>query len=209
MRFKGKVALVTGASRGIGRATAILLAKEGCDIAVNYIKDEKSAQSAVKEINKLGRKAIAIKADVGNEEQVKQMIKETVKTFGKIDILVNNAGIVWDIPLFEKTSEQVKRTIDVNFMGVFNCSKYAALEMKKAKSGVIINISYTNALDTLSPDSVDYDATKAAVISMTKNFAEELAQYNIRVNCIAPGWIDTDINSKLPKEIIQEEAEKI
>lgn len=209
MKLQGKIALVTGSSRGIGRATAIRLAKEGCDLAVNYIKDEKSAQSVVKEITKLGRKAIAIKADVGNEDQVKHMIKEVIRIFGKIDILVNNAGIVWDISLWKKTAEQIQRTIDVNFKGVFFCTKYAALEMKKIKSGTIINISSTNAIDTLSPDSIDYDATKAAVVSMTKNFAQELAPYNIRVNCIAPGWIDTDINSKLPKEYLKEEAEHI
>lgn len=209
MKLQGKIALVTGSSRGIGRATAIRLAKEGCDVAVNYIKDEKNAQTVVKEITKLGRKAIAIKADVGNEEQIKHMIKELIRSFGKIDILVNNAGIVWDIPLWEKTSEQIQRTIDVNFKGVFFCTKYAALEMKKTKSGSIINISSTNAIDTLSPDSTDYDATKAAVVSMTKNFAEELAPYNIRVNCIAPGWVDTDINKELPKEYLKEEAEHI
>ena len=209
MKLKGKIALVTGASRGIGRATAIRLAREGCNVVVNYVKDEKSAESAVKEITGLGRKAIAIKTDVASEEQVKNMVEETVKTFGKIDILVNNAGIVWDIPLFEKTMEQVRRTIDVNFMGVFLCSKYVALEMKKAKSGIIINISSTNGIDTLSPESTDYDATKAAVISMTKNFATELAPYNVRVNCVCPGWIDTDINSELSKELIQEETERI
>ena len=209
MKLQNRVALVTGASRGIGRAIALRLAQEGCDLAVNYVQDEKSAQSVVKEITKLGRKAIAIKADVANEEQVKNMVKEVVRTFGKIDILVNNAGIVLDTSLWEKTMEQIQRTIDVNFKGVFLCSKYVALEMKKAGSGVIINISSTNGIDTLSPDSTDYDATKAAVISMTKNFATELAQHNIRVNCIAPGWVNTDINSKLPKDYLKEEAERI
>jgi 3-oxoacyl-[acyl-carrier protein] reductase len=209
MKLKGKVALVTGSSRGIGKATAIRLAKEGCDVVVNYIKDEKNAQSVIKEITKLGRRAIAIKADVGKEEEIRGMIKEVIRSFGKIDILVNNAGIVWDIPLWEKTGEQIQRTIDVNFKGVFFCTKYVALEMKKAKSGSIINISSTNAIDTLSPDSIDYDATKAAVVSMTKNFAEELAPFNIRVNCVAPGWVNTEINSELPKEYLKEESEHI
>lgn len=209
MKLQGKVALVTGSSRGIGKATALRLAKEGCDVAVNYVKDEKSAQVVVKEITKLGRKAIAIKADVGNEDQIKHMIKEVVRSFGKLDILVNNAGIVWDIPLWEKTSEQIQKTIDVNFKGVFFCTKYAALEMKKVKSGAIVNISSTNAINTLNPDSIDYDATKAAVVSMTKNFAQELAQYNIRVNCIAPGWVDTDINAELPKDYLKEEVKHI
>ena len=208
MKLSGKVALITGSSRGIGRATALRLAQEGCNIIVNYVKDEKSAQSVVKEITKLGRKAIAIKADVANEEEVKDMIKETITKLGTIDILVNNAGIVWDIPLFEKPMDKFQRTIDVNLKGVFFCSKYASLEMKKRKSGVIINISSTNGIDTLSPDSIDYDATKAGVISMTKNFSTELAPY-VRVNCIAPGWVNTDINSKLPEELIKEETERI
>lgn len=209
MKLQGKVALVTGSSRGIGRATAIKLAQEGCDVVVNYVKNEESANSVVEEIEKLGRKVLAIKTDVGNEEDVKRMIEETVSKFGKLDILVNNAGIVWDIPLWEKTSEQIQRTIDVNFKGVYFCCKYAAQEMKKAKSGNIINISSTNAIDTLSPESTDYDATKAAVVSMTKNFATELAPYNIRVNSVAPGWVDTEINSELPEDYIKEETEHI
>jgi 3-oxoacyl-[acyl-carrier protein] reductase len=208
MNSKNKVALVTGASRGIGRAIALRLAKEGHDIVVNYVKDEAAALSVVKEINEIGRKAIAIKTDVSSEGQVKKMIMETIGVFGKIDVLVNNAGIVWDVPIWEKTEEQFSRTIDVNFKGVYFCSKYAALEMKKTGAGVIINISSTNGIDTLSPDSTDYDATKAAVISLTKNFAKELAP-NIRVNCVAPGWVETDINKNLPKDYLKGEEERI
>ena len=136
------------------------------------------------------------------------MMEKIVENFGKLDILVNNAGIVYDIPFMEKTLEQVKRTFEVNFNGVFLCSKYAAKVMKKIGSGTIINISSTNGTSTLNPESADYDASKAAVISLTKNLAEELAP-NIRVNCIAPGWINTDINKDLPKDYIKEEIEKI
>lgn len=206
MKFNNKIALITGSSRGIGRATALRLAQEGCSVAINYIKDEKSANSAVEEIKKLGRKAIAIKADVADEEQVKEMINKVIKEYGKIDILVNNAGIVLDTPLFEKSVDEFRRTFDVNILGVFFCSKYAALEMKKAKSGVIVNVSSTNGTHTLSPDCIDYDITKAGVISMTKNFATELAP-NIRVNCIAPGWVETEINKGLAEEYKKEEAE--
>jgi len=208
MKLQGKVALVTGSSRGIGKATAIRLAKEGAKVVVNYIKDEKAATQVVNEIKKLGGEVIAVKADVSNEEQVKNMIKTAIDKFGKIDILVNNAGIVYDIPFMEKTLEQVKRTFEVNFNGVFLCSKYAAKQMKKTGSGVIINISSTSGIDVLNPESADYDASKSAVISLTKNLAEELAPH-IRVNCIAPGWVNTDINKNMPKEYLKEEEERI
>ena len=208
MKLQGKVALVTGSSRGIGKATAIRLAKEGAKVVVNYINDEKASAQVVNEIKKLGGEAIAVKADVSNEEQVKNMIKTAIDKFGRIDILVNNAGIVYDLPFMEKTLEQVKRTFEVNFNGVFLCSKYAAKQMKKTGSGVIINISSTSGIDVLNPESADYDASKSAVISLTKNLAEELAPH-IRVNCIAPGWVSTDINKNLPKEYLKEEAERI
>ncbi|MEK6847366.1 MAG: glucose 1-dehydrogenase [Nanoarchaeota archaeon] len=208
MKLKNKVALVTGSSRGIGKAIALSFAKEGATVIVNYVKSDEKAKETVKEIEKLGSKAIAIKCDVSNEQEVKRMMEKIVENFGKLDILVNNAGIVYDIPFMEKTLEQVKRTFEVNFNGVFLCSKYAAKVMKKIGSGTIINISSTNGTSTLNPESADYDASKAAVISLTKNLAEELAP-NIRVNCIAPGWINTDINKDLPKDYIKEEIEKI
>src|SRR3989344_682415 len=208
MKLQGKVALVTGSSRGIGKATAIRLAKEGAKVVVNYINDEKASAQVVNEIKKLGGEAIAVKADVSNEEQVKNMIKTAIDKFGRIDILVNNAGIVYDLPFMEKTLEQVKRTFEVNFNGVFLCSKYAAKQMKKTGSGVIINISSTSGIDVLNPESADYDASKSAVISLTKNLAEELAPH-IRVNCIAPGWVNTDINKNLPKEYLKEESERV
>jgi|SRR3989344_6520713 len=208
MKLKNKVALITGASRGIGKAIAIAFAKEGATVVVNYIKSEDKAKEVVKEIEKLGSKAIAIGCDVSNEEEVKNMIDKTIKTFGKIDILVNNAGIVYDIPLMEKTLEQIKRTFEINFNGIFLCSKYVSEHMKKSGSGVIINISSTNGTHTLNPESADYDASKAAVISLTKNLAEELAPH-IRVNCIAPGWVNTDINKDLPKDYVKGETEKM
>ena len=208
MRFKDKVILITGASRGIGKATALSFAKEGAKVIVNYNNAEKEANDVVKEISKIGSEAIAIKCDVSKEEEVKKMISDGIKKFSKIDILVNNAGIVFDVPLFEKTLEQWNKTLGVNLIGVFLCSKYAAPHIKKQKSGAIINISSTNGLDTLSTESADYDASKAGVISLTKNLASELAP-NIRVNCIAPGWVNTDINKGLPKDYVAEETEHI
>ena len=141
MRFKDKVVIVTGGSRGIGRATAVAFGKEGASVVVNYVKADKEADSVVTQIKRFGSKAIAVKCDVSNEEQVKKMIESTIKNFGKLDVLVNNAGIVFDIPFFDKTTEHWKRTISVNLMGVFFCSKYAAIHMKKQKSGKIVNIS--------------------------------------------------------------------
>ncbi len=207
MRFKDKVVLITGASRGIGKATAILFAREGAKVIVNYNNSDKQANELLSELNKVSD-AIAIKCDVSDEEQVKKMISEGIKKFGKIDILVNNAGIVFDVPLFEKTLDQWHKTLGVNLIGMFLCAKYAAPHIKKQKSGVIINISSTNGIDTLNTESADYDASKAGVISLTKNLASELAP-NIRVNCIAPGWVDTDINKGLSKEYVAEEKEHI
>lgn len=207
MRFMDKVVLITGASRGIGRATALLFAKEGAKVVVNYNKSEKEANEVISEIKNTSD-GIAIKCDVSNEEEVKKMIALIVKKFGKIDILVNNAGIVFDVPLFEKTLDQWNKTLGVNLIGVFLCSKYATPHIKKQKSGAIINISSTNGLDTLSTESADYDASKAGVISLTKNLASELAP-NIRVNCIAPGWVNTDINKDLSEDYVAEETEHI
>lgn len=208
MKLKDKVALITGSSRGIGRATALLFAKEGAKIIVNYRNSEVKATKLIEEIKKAGSDAIAIKCDVSQENEVKNMVEKAIDTFGKIDILVNNAGIVYDVPLFEKTTEQWKETLGINLIGVFLCSKYVSKHMKKLPSGTIINISSTNGINTISPESADYDASKSGVISLTKNLAKELAP-KIRVNCIAPGWIDTDINKNLPKDFIKEETDRI
>ena len=214
MKLKNKIAIITGASGGIGKSTALLFAKEGAKIVVDYhisaIKPdaEKNAFSVVDEIKKIGSEAIAIKCDVSKENEVKEMIQKTINVFGKIDILVNNAGIVFDIPLFEKTVEQWRQTLDVNLIGTFLCSKYASEQMKKNDNGKIINISSTNGINCFSPESADYDASKAGIINLTYNLAKELAP-KIQVNSIAPGWVDTEMNKGLPKEFIKEETEKI
>ena len=207
MRFRDKVVLVTGAGRGIGKAIALGFAREGAKVIVNYYNSEKEAENVVDEVKKLGSDAVAVKCDVGQEKEVKAMFDAAVKKFGKIDILVNNAGIVYDVPLLEKTVEQWKKILDTNLIGVFLCAKYAALAMKKNKSGAIVNIASNNGLTTNSPESADYDASKAGVISLTKNLAEELAP-KIRVNCIAPGWVDTEMNKDLPKDFVQKEMKR-
>ena len=208
MTFKNKVVIVTGSSRGIGRATALLFAKEGAKVVVNYAKSKKEANAVVAEIKKIGSDAIAVKCDVSQEMQVKQMMEKTIKIFGRIDILVNNAGIVFDVPFTERTVEQWKRTLEVNLIGVFLCAKYASPYMKKQKCGKIVNVSSTNGLDSPGPDSMDYDASKAGVISLTKNLAEELAP-TIQVNSVAPGWVDTAMNKNLSKDFVEKEKKKI
>src|SRR3989344_327549 len=205
MKLKNKIVLVTGASRGIGRATALLLAKEGAKVVVNYNKSEKEANELVRDIKNVSE-GVSIKCDVSDEKQVKSMIESAIKKFGRIDILINNAGIVLDTPFEKRTLEQFRKTLDVNLVGAFLCSKYAIKHMPKG--GVIINISSTNGIDCGGPDSIDYDASKAGVISLTKGLAKELAP-GIRVNCIAPGWIETDMNKSLPKDYVKEETDRI
>lgn len=211
MRFKEKVVLITGGSRGIGKATAIAFAKEGANVVVDYfVSDyepdaEANAKKVVTEIEEIQGKAIAISADVTKEEDVKKLIGQTVDKFGQLDILVNNAGIVFDIPFSERTLEQWHRTIDTNLLGTYLCSRCASKKMEKGK---VINVSSTNGINSPFPDSIDYDASKAGIINLTKNFAKALAP-NIQVNSIAPGWVNTEMNKDLPKEFIEEENQKI
>lgn len=206
MRFKDKVVLITGSSRGIGRSTALAFAKEGAKVIVNYVNSEDKAASLVKEIEKLGSEAVVIRCDVSEERQVKEMIEGAVNRFGKLDILVNNAALVYDVPLFEKTVEQWNKTLSVNLVGAFLCAKYAAPILRKYK-GKIINICSNSGLTSFSPPSADYDSSKVGLVSLTKNLAIELAPH-VLVNGIAPGWVDTDMNAELPKEMINEEKDK-
>ncbi len=206
MKLKNKVAIITGSSRGIGKATALLFAKEGANIVINCSKSENEANNVIDEIKKLGVNSLCIKCDVSDEKQVKKMIETTIKKFGKIDILVNNAGIVFDVPFKERTIEQWKKTLDVNLLSVFLCSKYVVPYM--SNGGRIINISSTNGINSFNPDAMDYDASKAGIIILTKDLAKELAP-NILVNSIAPGWVDTAMNKNLPRDFVKRETEKI
>jgi 3-oxoacyl-[acyl-carrier protein] reductase len=206
MRLKDKVALITGSSRGIGRAIALDMAKEGANVVVNYNNSPNEAEKVAEEITQNGSQAIAVKADVSNEMEVRNMIEQAVAKFGKIDILVNNAGIVFDIPFMEKTVEHWSKTLGVNLIGTFLCCKYTIPHMPEGSR--IINISSTNGINTVSTDSMDYDASKAGVIAVTKSLAEELAP-KILVNNIAPGWVDTEINKDLSAEYVEKETERI
>lgn len=205
-----KVVLITGSSKGIGKATAIEFAKQGqVKVVINYLKDKEKAEELsnyLKQEYKI--ETLVIKADVSNEEQVKNMIQEVIKTFGRIDILVNNAGMVIDKEFEDRTVEDWKRTLEVNTIGTFLVSKYVGESMMKNKSGKIINVSSTNGINTFFPSSIDYDASKAAVNNLTYNLAIQFAPY-INVNAVAPGWVNTEMNTDLPKDLIEEETEKI
>lgn len=207
--FKDKVVLVTGSSRGIGAATIEEFASRGCNVVINYVNNEKDAlKLRDKIINNYKVKALIIKADVANEENVKRMIDEIINTFGKIDILVNNAGIALDNDFYEKSIDEFKKVLNVNLIGTYLVSKYASIYMMERKCGKIINIASTNGIDTNYPYSIDYDASKAGVISLTHNLAEQFSPY-INVNCVAPGWVDTDMNKDLDEQFIMEEINNI
>lgn len=208
MEFKDKVVLVTGSSRGIGRSIAVSFAKEGANVIINYKKSEKEAETLKDILQTYGVDVMCIKADVSKEDQVKDMIAKIINKYGKIDVLVNNAGIAIDADFEDRKVVDWKDTLDTNLIGVFLTSKYAGKYMKENMYGKIINISSTNGIDTTYTYSVDYDASKAAIINLTKNLAIEFAPY-VNVNAIAPGWIDTEMNNDLSKDYLREEKNKI
>ena len=203
------VCLVTGSSRGIGRSTVLEMAKSGLDVIINYYHHEKEALELKKYIlDNYDVQVLCIKCDISVEEEVEEMVNEIVDHFGKIDILVNNASVCRDTLLMDKTVRDFKRILDVNLIGTYLCSKYVGKVMMENKKGKIINISSTNAIDTFYPESCDYDAAKAGVISLTHNLAREFAPF-INVNCVCPGWVKTDMNKDLSIEQIDEERKKI
>ncbi|MCM3441132.1 3-oxoacyl-[acyl-carrier-protein] reductase [Metabacillus halosaccharovorans] len=198
--LSNKVALVTGASRGIGRAIALDLAKNGASIAVNYAGNEAKANEVVDEIKASGGQALAIKADVSNGDEVQQMIKEVIKEFGQLDILVNNAGITRDNLLMRMKDSEWDEVIDTNLKGVFLCTKAVTRQMMKQRNGRIINITSVVGVSG-NPGQANYVAAKAGVIGLTKTTAKELASRNITVNAVAPGFITTDMTDELNDDI--------
>lgn len=204
-----KVVLITGSSKGIGKATAIEFAKIGYNIVINYLTDKENAENLSKYLNKEYKvETLVIKADVSDEIQVQNMIKEIINKFRRIDVLVNNAGIAIDKEFEYRTVEDWKKTLEVNTIGTYLVSKYASENMLKNKNGKIINVSSTNGINTFYPSSIDYDASKAAVINLTYNLAIQFAPY-INVNAVAPGWVNTEMNKELPQDFIKEETQKI
>lgn len=207
--MKKTIALVTGSNRGIGASCIEEFARAGANVVINYCHHEEEAKQLgtyIKEKYKV--EVLIIKCDISKEEEVEMMVHKIVDTFGGIDILVNNASVCRDSLLLDKNIKEFKRVLDVNLIGTYLCSKYVGKVMKSAKKGKIINISSTNAIDTFYPESCDYDASKAGVISLTHNLAREFAPY-IQVNCVCPGWVKTKMNKDLSLEQIKEEEKKI
>lgn len=196
----GKVAVVTGGSRGIGRAIALDLAKEGANVAILYAGNHTAAEETVAEIKQLGVEASSLQVNVANQEQVDLAFKQLLKEYGRIDILVNNAGITRDNLLMRLKEDDWDQVIDTNLKGVFLCAKAVVRPMMKQRSGRIINISSVVGVSG-NPGQTNYTAAKAGVIGMTKTMSKELASRNITVNAIAPGFIATDMTSVLDEKV--------
>lgn len=200
-RLSGQVAIVTGASRGIGKAIASSLAAEGANVVVNYASSSSAADAVVAEINQQGTEAIALQADVSKADQVDALVNATLDKWGRIDILVNNAGITRDTLLLRMKPEDWQSVIDLNLTGVFLCTRAVSKIMLKQKSGRIINITSV-AGQMGNPGQANYSAAKAGVIGFTKTVAKEFASRGITVNAVAPGFIATDMTSNLKNDEI-------
>ena len=200
-RLKDQVAIVTGASRGIGKATAIALATEGAKVVINYARSSDAAEALVAEITGAGGEAITLQADVSQADQVDALIKATLEKWGQIDILVNNAGITKDTLLMRMKQDAWQAVIDLNLTGVFLCTKAVTKTMMKKRYGRIINITSVAGLMG-NPGQANYSAAKAGVIGFTKTVAKELSSRNVTVNAVAPGFIATDMTEGLDSEDI-------
>lgn len=197
--LQGKCAVITGASRGIGREIALKYAKEGANIVLNYRNSETEALQLKEELDKLGSDTLIVKANVSNFEEAEKLIKEAKETFGRVDILVNNAGITKDNLIMRMKEEDFDSVIDVNLKGAFNCLKAVTPIMVRQKSGKIINMSSVVGVIG-NAGQVNYCASKAGLIGMTKSLAREIGGKNINVNAIAPGFIDTDMTKVLSED---------
>lgn len=204
----GKVALITGATRGIGKQIALTLANEGYDIALNYRKEDENLINTKKEIEEKNVKCLAVKGDISNFEDTEKFVKEVIEEYGKIDVLVNNAGITKDMLLVRMKKEDFESVIDVNLVGTFNVTKNVISYMMKARSGRIINISSVVGVAGNSGQT-NYSASKAGIIGFTKSLAKEVASRNILVNAIAPGFIETNMTDVLKDEVKEEIAKNI
>jgi 3-oxoacyl-(acyl-carrier-protein) reductase len=199
MKLKDKVALVTGAGRGIGEAIALTLAREGAHIVVNDF-DVEAARTTAGKIEALGRQALVDGANIADRGQVEQLFRSIAETFGRLDILVNNAGITRDGMLLKLSEEQWDQVMAVNLKGVFNCTQMAAAMMSEQASGKIVNLSSASA-QMGNIGQVNYAASKAGVIGMTKTLAKELAKFNVNVNAVAPGFILTQMTEAVPEKV--------
>ena len=197
--LEGKGAIVTGGSLGIGRAIALELAREGANVAVNYRRHDDEAKAVVADIEEMGHKGLAVKADVSSYADAEAMVAKVRETFGRYDLLVCNAGITWDGVIWKMTEEQWDAVINVNLKGYFNYNKAAALHFKDQKYGKIVNISSINGIRGKFAQA-NYAASKGGEIAMTKSLAKELGKFNVNVNAVAPGLVLTEMMEKLPAE---------
>lgn len=201
LNLRDRVALVTGASRGIGKAAALALASQGAKVVVNYARSQEPALALVEEITQAGGEAIALQADVSQEAEVDSLVKSTLEKWSRIDVLVNNAGINRDGLLLRMKTQDWQAVIDLNLTGVFLCTRAVSKVMLKQRSGRIINITSVAGLMG-NPGQTNYSAAKAGVVGFTKSVAKELANRGITVNAVAPGFIDTDMTKDIPSEEI-------
>ena len=204
-----KVVLITGSSRGIGRSTAIKYAQNNYNVVINYNNSyDKARELGDYLVSTYGTEVMIVKADVSNEVEVKDMVDKVISEFGNIDVLVNNASIAIDSDFTCKDSNSFNEILNTNLVGTFLVSKEVSKYMKDNRSGVIINVSSTNGIDSMYVESLEYDASKAGVISLTHNLAEYLKPY-VRVNCVCPGWVNTDMNKDLDSFYIEQENRRI
>ena len=208
MNLSGKIALVTGAGRGIGRQIAVTLARYGATVIVNYNGSQAKAEEVVTEIKNHGGRAEALRCNVAELAQAKEMIDDVIKTYGSLDILVNNAGITRDNLILKMSEEDFDAVISTNLKGAFNCVKHASRQMLKQKSGRIINISSVSGVMG-NAGQANYCASKAGVIGLTKSVARELGSRGITVNAVAPGFIETEMTDVLPETVKQSLGEQI
>jgi 3-oxoacyl-[acyl-carrier protein] reductase len=199
--LKDKNAIVTGGSIGIGSAIAVTLAREGCNVAINYRRHDTEAKAIVAKVEALGRRALAVRADVASFADAQRMVETVVATFGRLDILVCNAGVNWDGVIWKMTEEQWDTVIAVNLKGYFNYNRAAALVMKDQKGGKIVNISSINGMRGKFAQT-NYAASKGGEIAMSKSLARELGKFNVNVNVVAPGMVMTEMAEHIPPEFL-------
>ena len=208
IQLKGKSAIVTGGSLGIGTAIAIRLAEYGANVAINYRKHKEEAEEVINKVKALGRKGLVVQADISNFDDAGKMVDNVVKEFGGLDILVNNAGINWDGVIWKMSEEQWDSVININLKGYFNYIRAVSPIFREQKSGKIINVTSINGLRGKFGQA-NYSASKAGIIGLTKTVAKELGKYSVNVNAVAPGLIETDMMKQATEEVRKMAIEEI